>query len=204
MKMIDPKDARKLGSWLMAKYIQFRQETATTAQPAAPVDVAVAPANVTTAPADVPTAPVYVAVTPANTVGAPVVVQVVPAQVFSPAATSAPVAAEIVPFEVTTALAPVEVSTAEPTTSEPKEDTARQGTGQIPALTHEQLVHIAMINAQLSPEEQATAEQVMRRMGMANVQRWLVALGELSVDDATARVRQAIAERNQRRTKMTR
>ncbi len=188
VKMVDPNDARKLGSWLMAKYLQFRQETATTPQPA-PVSVTATPGNGAAAAADV-------------NAGAPVHVQVVAPQVSSAGATSAPVATEVVGPEVTTALASVAMSNAEPTTSEPTDDTERQGTGQIPPLTQEQLVHIAMINAQLSPEEQATAEQVMRRMGMATMQRWLVALSAMSVKDATATLRQAIAERNQRRTRI--
>jgi len=191
-KMIDPKDARKLGMWLMEKYIQFRQDTATAAQPAAPVGVTAAP----------------VAAAPVNVVaGSPVVAQVVPTPTSTPVAGVAPAATvsapEVAPDE-TTALEPVAMSTAEPTTSEPTDDDAPLSTGQIPALTQEQLVHLAMITAQLSPEEQTVAEQVMRRMSAATMQRWLVELGAMSVEDATATVRQAIAERTQRRTKVTR
>jgi hypothetical protein len=190
-KMIDPKDARKLGIWLMEKFIQFRRETATAAQP---VNVTAAPTNVTVAPV--------------NVAGAPAVAQVVPSQA-APVGPAAPViASEVVASGVTTALEPVATSTAEPTTSEATEDAGPHATGQIPPLTQEQLVHLAMINAQLSPEEQTIAEQVMRRMSAATMQRWLVELSAMSVDDATATVRQAINERinerNQRRTKATR
>jgi hypothetical protein len=191
-KMIDPKDARELGKWLMAKYIQFRQETATAAQPAAPVNVAAAPVNVTATP---------------NVATAPVVVQV-PAPVSSPVitvATAATVTApEVLAPDVTTALEPVSMSTAEPTTSEPTDDAAPESTGQIPPLTQDQLLHIAMITAQLSSEEQTIAAQVMRRMSAETQQRWLVELSAMSVEDATATVRQAIAERTQRRNKVTR
>lgn len=185
-KMIDPKDARKLGIWLMEKYIQFRQETATAAQPAAQVNVTAAPVNAAAS--------------------APVVAQVIPTS--SPVATVAPAATvsapEVVAPEKTTALEPVTGPAVDIATSEPADATAPQSTGQIPPLTQEQLVHLAMITAQLSADEQTIAEQVMRHMSAATMQRWLVELGAMSVEDATATVRQAIAERMQRRTKVTR
>lgn len=223
VKMIDPKDARKLGSWLMAKYMQFRQETATAAQPVA-VNVATPPVNVATAPVSVVAVPVAPTATQVATpttaaahAAAPIVVQVVPAPVASSPTSSSTMAAPaptmsapdvvVASSDVITREVNVPTSSttsAESATSEPTETSEPRGTGQIPSLTQEQLVHIAMINAQLSPEEQGIAEQVMRRMGAATMQRWLIELTAMSVDDATATVRQAIAERSQRRPKMTR
>ena len=186
-KMIDPKDARKLGSWLMAKFFQFRQETAS------------APINVGDAPVGVAAAPVAVTAAPGHTTG-PRVDASQGVKVVAVPPTASVVTHEVIVSDVATEGVTPEMSTGESATGAPTE----QVTGQIAALTQEQLMHIAMINAQLSPEEQSTAEQVMRRMNVATVQRWLLELSTLSVEDATATVRQAIAERNQRRTKPTR
>jgi hypothetical protein len=186
-KMIDPKDARELGSWLMKKVMEWRREKSdATAPTPAPVIVAAAPV----APAPPAAAPVNVAVSAEPTV-ATVVVQAAPAVTTSPVSTGSPDAAVNA-----SALSIDDVTNESGRTAEV--------IGQIPALTTEQLVHVAMINSQLTPEEQAIAEQVMRRMGLETMQRWLVELSAMSVDEAVATVRQAIGERNQRRSKLTR
>lgn len=200
-KMIDPKDARELGAWLMKKVMEWHREKANAASPVAAqasIDVATSPVatvNTAAAPSDVASAPVP------N--GAPTVVVNVAAPVApsprSPVPMVAPEAAMTTDEISTTASAPL---TAEPATDAP--DDAAEVVPQVPSLTTEQLVHVALINSQLSPEEHAIAEQVMRRMDRATQQRWLVELCAMSVDEATATVRQAIAERTQRRNKPTR
>lgn len=199
-KMIDPKDARELGGWLMKKVMEWRREkSAGAAAPAGvPVQVAAPSANVPVAPVHPPTAPIDVAASAAPKV----VVQAAPPVIALPISTAGMAAPEANVNTGETATTARALSL-EQAGADESDDTA-DVIGQFPSLSTEQLVHIAMINSQLTPEEQSIAEQVMRRMGHATMQRWLVELSAMSVDEATATVRQAIAERNQRRTKVTR
>lgn len=194
-KMIDPKDARELGSWLMKKVMEWRREKSDAAAPTpAVVNVAAAPV----APAQPAAAPINVAVSAEPNVATRVVVQAAPAVTSSPVSTVAPAANAVLDDAATTASALSLDDLAN------ESGHTAEVIGQIPALTTEQLVHVAMINSQLTPEEQGIAEQVMRRMGLETMRRWLVELSAMSVDEAVATVRQAIGERNQRRSKPTR
>lgn len=193
-KMIDPKDARELGSWLMKKVMEWRREKSDAAAPTP------ATANVTSpvVPAQPAAAPINVAVSSEPNVATTVVVQAAPAVTSSHVSTGAP-AANSVRYDASTTASALSLDDVANESGD-----AAKVIGKIPALTTEQLVHVAMINSQLTPEEQAIAEQVMRRMGLETMQRWLVELSAMSVDEAVATVRQAIGERNQRRSKPTR
>lgn len=200
-KMIDPKDARELGSWLMKRVMEWRREkagaTAATSpdMPATVVSAPPVPAQAVVATDSIPACS-------ASNVASTVAVQSAPSVMTSQAATLAPV---VPPTDANLddAASTAGALSLDPSATEESGD-APDSPGQIPQLSTEQLMHVAMINSQLTPEEQAIAEQVMRRMGPATMQRWLVELSAMSVEEAVATVRQAIGERNQRRSKLTR
>lgn len=193
-KMIDPKDAQKFGMWVMKQFMQFRRETATDAPPAAPASTTVTAAHVVAAPV----------ATPASPAAPSVVVQVVPVPVAASPEAAVPstiVVPEMDASTVGVAVADADMTVIEAREVDPAEATDAETVGQFPPLTQEQLVHLAMINAQLSSEERTIAENVMRRMGTATMQRWIAKLSDLPIADATATVREAIAEWKQQRNK---
>lgn len=185
-KMIDPKDAQKFGSWVVKQFMQFRRETAADAPNVASGNVAAVPA--TSAPSAPVAPPVVGQAVPVRMAPSPEVI------VSEPGATA---------FTITVPETDGDAAVTESDASELTGPTEAQR-GQFPPITQEQFMHLATINAQLSPEEQAIAEQVMGRMDMPTMQRWLAELSALSVADATTTVREAVAEWKQHRNKKTR
>ncbi len=79
-------------------------------------------------------------------------------------------------------------------------DAAEIATPIVPPIpTREQFAHLSAIRAQLSPTEQAIAQNTISRMEPQMLANWLAALSAMSIDEATALIRRMVAEIQQPR-----